>query len=441
MFALPEQVEGIFTMEKMNRRNFIGTTVAGTVAMTTMLRGASNTGKPKLKTGLIGCGWYGMVDVKAAFKVDGVEIVAVCDIDSEHLNSSADEIEKLQGSRPRTFKSYNELLDTPGLEAVIIASPPHWHALMFIAALEKGLDVYCEKPLAYDINEGKAMVAAAKKHGRIVQIGFQRRQSKAIQQARQYIQQGNIGRIIQADVQIHYTAGMRDTTPQEPPATLDWDSWCGPATKLPYCPQIGHFAWRLEKEYGHGHLVDWGIHLIDTARWILGLTMPRSVQAAGGIYYFKNKITTPDILTVHFDFDACPVIWRHRIWGAQEYRPEVSNGIFFYGENGTVFVTDRKWIIIPKGKDKQHEVKEVLADMATEHMAEFLRSVQSRKQPLCATEEGYYSTATVKLAMIAYDVESKITWNHESQTITGNPEAAKLLKREYRQPWKHPYNG
>ena len=429
-------------MEKMNRRKFIGTTVAGTVAMTKMLRGASNnTEKPKLKTGLIGCGWYGMVDVKAAFKVGGVEIVALCDVDSEHLKKSADEVEKLQGSRPKAFKSYGELLDTPGLEAVIIASPPHWHALMFIAALEKGLDVYCEKPLAYDINEGKAMLAAAKKHGRIVQIGFQRRKSKAIQQARQYIQQGNIGRIIQAEAQIHYTAGMRDTTPQEPPATLDWDSWCGPGPKLPYSPQIGHFAWRLEKESGHGHLVDWGIHLIDATRWILGETMPRSVQAAGGIYYFKDKITTPDILTVHFDFDTCPVIWRHRIWGAQEYNPEVSNGIFFYGEKETVFVTDRKWIIIPKGKNKQHKVNEVPADMATEHMAEFLQAVQSRKQPLCTTEEGYYSTATVKLAMIAYDVESKISWNQESQTITGNPRAAKLLQREYRKPWKHPYNG
>ncbi len=429
-------------MKKINRRKFIGKTVAGTVAMTTILRGASNNPeKPKLKTGLIGCGWYGMVDVKAAFKVGGVEIIALCDIDSEHLKNSADEVEKLQGSRPRTFKSYEELLDTPGLEAVIIATPPHWHALMFIAALEKGLDIYCEKPLSYDINEGKAMVAAAKKHGRIVQIGFQRRKSKAIQQARQYIQEGNIGKIIQAEAQIHYTAGMRDTTPQQPPASLDWDLWCGPGPKLPYCPQIGHFAWRLEKESGHGHLVDWGIHLIDATRWILGETMPRSVQAAGGIYYFKDKITTPDILTVHFDFETCPVIWRHRIWGAQEYSPEVSNGIFFYGENGTVFVTDRKWIIIPKGKNMQHKVNEVSADMATEHMAEFLQAVQSRKQPLCTTEEGYYSTATVKLAMISYDVESKINWNQKSQTITGNPRASKLLQREYRKPWKHPYNG
>ena len=429
-------------MDKMNRRKFIGTTVAGAVAITTMFRRASsNTGKPKLKTGLIGCGWYGMVDVKAAFKVGGVEIIALCDVDSEHLKNSANEVEKLQGSRPKTFKSYQELLDMPGLEAVIIASPPHWHALMFIAALEKGLDVYCEKPLSYDINEGKAMVAAAKKHGRIVQIGFQRRQSKAIQQARQYIQEGNIGRIIQAEAQIHYTANILDTTPQQPPASLDWDSWCGPGPKLPYCPQIGHFAWRLEKESGHGHLVDWGIHLIDATRWTLGLTMPQSVQAAGGIYYFKDKITTPDILTVHFDFDACPVIWRHRMWGAQEYNPEVSNGIFFYGENGTVFVTDSKWVVIPKDKDRQQKVNEVSTDMATEHMAEFLRAVQSRKQPLCTTEEGYYSTAAVKLAMIAYDVQSKISWDRESQTITGNPRAAKLLQREYRKPWKHPYTG
>jgi predicted dehydrogenase len=442
MFTLPIQAEGKFIMEKMNRRKFIGTTVAGTMAMTTILRGASNnTGKAKLKTGLIGCGWYGMVDVKSALKVGGVEIIALCDIDSEHLKNSADEVEKLQGSRPKTFKSYEKLLETPGLEAVIIATPPHWHALMFIAALEKGLDIYCEKPLAYDINEGKAMVAAAKKSGRIVQIGFQRRKSKAIQQARQYIQEGNIGKIVQAVAQIHYTANILDTTPQQPPASLDWEAWCGPAPKLPYCPQIGHFAWRLEKEYGHGHLVDWGIHLIDATRWILDETMPRSVQAAGGIYYFKDKITTPDILTVHFDYDAYPVIWRHHIWGAQEYDPEVSNGIFFYGEKGTVFVTDRKWVIVSKGKDNQRKVNEVPADMATDHMAEFLQAVQTRKQPICTTEEGYFSTVTVKLAMIAYDVESKITWDQASQTIIGNPRAARLMQRDYRKPWKHPYKG
>ncbi|MDT8302214.1 MAG: Gfo/Idh/MocA family oxidoreductase [Sedimentisphaerales bacterium] len=425
-------------MEKINRREFIGATVAGTVGMTTMLYGGSEA-KGKLKVGLIGCGNYGMADVRAAFKVGGVEVIAICDIDSEHLKDSADKIEQSQGSRPKAFKQYKELLGTAGLEAVIIATPPHWHALMFIDALEKGLDVYCEKPLAYDVREGQAMVKAAKKSGRIVQIGFQRRQSKAIGQAKQYIQEGNIGRIVQAEAQIHYTAGIRDTTPQEPPASLDWELWCGPAPKLPYCPQIGHFAWRLEKEYGHGHLVDWGIHLIDATRWILGETTPRAVQASGGLYYFKDKITTPDILTVHFDFETCPVIWHHRIWGAQEYRPEVSNGIFFYGEKGTVFATDRTWIIIPKGRNTEPTVNEINSDMGPAHMADFLEAVREHRQPLCTTEEGYYSTTTVKLGMIAYETESKVIWDRDSQEIVGNRKAARLLQRRYRRPWEHPY--
>ncbi len=338
------------------------------------------------------------------------------------------------------FKRYQDLLDTPGLEAVIIAAPPHWHALPFIAALEKNLDIYCEKPLAYDIREGRAMVEAARKAGRIVQVGFQRRQSAAIQQARDYLRQGSAGRIVHVEAQIHYTAGLRDTTPQPPPPSLDWDLWCGPAPKLPYCPQIGHFAWRLEKEYGHGHLVDWGIHLIDATRWILGETVPRSVQAAGGLYFFKDRITTPDILEVQFDFAKCPVIWRHHIWGAAEYSPEVANGIFFYGEKETVFVTDDKWIVVPKGKGER-KVNEAKTDMGTKHMAAFLEAVQTRKQPLCTPEDAYHSATTVQLAMISYETGSKVVWDASTEQIADNPAAAKLLKREYRAPWEHPYRG
>jgi predicted dehydrogenase len=430
-------------METMNRRKFVGTAVAGAVAMTRMLHGASEGagGEPKLRIGLIGCGGYGMANVRAAFKAGGVEVIALCDVDSQHLKDSAAKVREMQGSEPKTFKHYQELLDTPGLHAVIIATPPQWHALMFIDALKKELDVYCEKPLSYDIREGQAMVAAAEKAGRIVQIGFQRRQSKAIQQAREYIQEGSLGRIIQAESQIHYAARILDTAPQEPPDSLDWNLWCGPAPKLPYCPQIGHFAWRLEKEYGHGHLVDWGIHMIDATRWILGLGMPRSVQAAGGIYYFKDKITTPDILTVHFDFEKCPVIWRHRIWGAEEYTPEVSNGVLFYGEKGTVFVSDSRWVVIPKGKNKERKVQEGRSDMGTAHMAEFLNAVRTRTQPTCTTEDAHYSTATTKLAMIAYDVGSKITWDPQSQQITNRRRANKLLMRPYRAPYEHPYRG
>ena len=217
----------------------------------------------KIKAGLIGCGWYGMVDLQAAFAAGGVECVALCDVDTEHLEQSAAEVGKLQGAKPRTFKDYRELLDIPGLQAVFIGTPPHWHALQFIAACEKGLDIYCEKPLAYDIREGRAMVSAANKAGNIVQIGFQRRKTASFRAVREYIQAGRAGRIVQVDVNIHYGAQMLDSTPQDPPASLDWETWCGPAPKLPYSPNIGHKAWRLEAAYGNGHLVDWGIHLID----------------------------------------------------------------------------------------------------------------------------------------------------------------------------------
>jgi len=428
-------------MEKMNRRSFLGKAVVSTVAAGTLVIATqpSDTQERLVHLGLIGCGGYGRQDVRAAFRAGGVDVVAICDVDSEHLASSAAEIEKLQGTRPKTFKHYQEMLDASGPEAVIIATPPHWHAIHFLAALDKGLDVYCEKPLSYDVREGRAMVEAAKASGRIVQIGFQRRQSAAIRRAREHIRQGDIGRVVQVDVQIHYTAVMRDAKPQEPPTSLDWDLWCGPAPKLPYSPQIGHVSWRLEKEYGHGHLVDWGIHMIDAVRWILGETMPRTLQAAGGIYYFKGQITTPDVLTVHLDFATCPVTWRHHIWGAEEYSPEVSNGIFLYGEKGTVFVADDRCVIIPKGKERTEQ--RVNVDMAKEHVGQFLQAVRIREQPLCTPQEAYYSTATVQLAMIAYETGSTITWDAQSEQIVGNAEANKLLKREYRSPWKHPYQG
>ena len=427
-------------MNRLNRRAFIGTAAAGTAAMAKW--GHSAAADRKIKLGLIGCGWYGMVDCKAAFKVGDVETIAVCDVDSDHLQKSADEIEKLQNTRPKTFKDYRELLETPGLEALIIATPPHWHALPFIAACGKGLDIYCEKPLAYDIREGRAMVDAAKKCGRIIQIGFQRRQSDAIREAGEYIRAGQAGKIIQVDVQIHYKAGMQDSTPQQPPASLDWDLWCGPAPKLPYSPNIGHFQWRLEAAYGNGHLVDWGIHLIDATRYILAETMPRSLQATGGLYYFKNQITTPDILTAHFEFERCPVVWRHRIWGAVEFAPEVNNGIFFFGEKETIFVTDDKWIIIPAGKENEKKVMKPQdsGDIAVKHISNFLEAVRTRKPPICSPEDAFRSTATVQLATIAYHTGSKIIWDEKTEQIVGHPEAAKRLKREYREPWKHPYS-
>ena len=427
-------------MEQVTRREFLGTAIGATAAMSGLFHATAGFGQDQtpLKMGLIGCGWYGMEDVNAAFKVGGVEIIAICDVDEQHLQDSARKIESSQGKRPAVFKDYQKLLAVDELQAVIIASPPQWHALQFLAALDRGLDIYAEKPLAYDIREGQAMLAAADKTKQIVQVGFQRRQSQAIREARDYVQQGKLGRITQAEVQIHYNADIRDTTIQDPPASLDWDQWCGPAPKLPYCPNIGHYAWRLEKVYGNGHLVDWGIHNIDATRWILGETMPTAVQASGGIYVLKDKITTPDFLEVLFDFETCPITWRHRIWGARELRSELSNGIALYGDNGSMFVSDQRLEIIPKGRRAQPEIKTYRGDMPTAHMQDFLEAVRTRQQPLVTPQDAFCSTSTVQLAMIAYEVGRKVRWDAEAQSITGNPQAQALMKREYRAPWKHP---
>jgi predicted dehydrogenase len=395
----------------------------------------------KIKIGVIGCGWYGMVDLNAAFKCGGVECIAVCDVDSDHLAAAAAGVEKSQGSRPRTFKHYRELLDAPGLQAVIIGTPPQWHALPFIDACRRGLDIYCEKPLAYDIREGRAMIDAAKRSKSVVQIGFQRRQAETVRQAGRYIREGNAGRIVQVEANIHFQAETPDPTPQPPPAALDWELWCGPAPKIPYSPAVGHKNWRLEAAIGNGHLVDWGIHLIDAARNILGEKTPRMVAASGGLYALKGKITTPDTLTVHFEFNQCPLVWRHRIWGSAEWAPEVNNGIFFYGEKETVFVADSRWVVIPRGKGAERRVIEARSDAGTLHMADFLEGVRTRRAPGCQPEDAWWSAATVQLAMISYRTGSVVHWDLEREQIVDNPKAAALLKRPYRAPYVHPYTG
>ncbi|HYN04252.1 MAG TPA: Gfo/Idh/MocA family oxidoreductase [Vicinamibacteria bacterium] len=423
----------------MERRAFLGTLAAGAAALGR--NGSAEEPKDKIRLGLIGCGWYGLVVSEAAFKAGGVELIAVCDADNAHLVQAADKIRGWQGGSPRAFKDWRELLGVPGLQGVIIATPPHWHALPFIEACRRGLDIYCEKPLAYDVREGRAMVDAAKASGRVVQVGFQRRHSAAIRQAKQYIAEGNAGRIVTVAAQIHYPAQLADPTPQDPPATLDWDLWCGPAPKLPYSPQVGHFNWRAEEAYGNGHLVDWGIHWIDAIRVVLGLGMPRSVQSAGGLYRLKGRITTPDALTAHFEYDGVPVTWTHRIFGSAEYTPETTNGMFFYGEKETVYLTDERYVVIPTTKGVERRTVEAKNDQQTEHVAEWLEAVRTRGKVSCPPEDAYRSTAAVQLAMIALKAGGRVDWDASTEQVLGNPKAAALVKREYRGPWVHPWKG
>ena len=417
----------------MNRRNFVS--VAAGAAGSAFAQGR------KLRLALIGCGWWGGVDTQAVYKAGGAEFAVICDVDSKHIDEMAALMEKGQGSRPKSTQDYVETLSEPGLDGVIIATPPHWHALPFIAACKRKLPIYCEKPLAYDPREGRAMVRAAEKAGNIVQIGFQRRQSEAFQQARTYIQSGQAGRIVQADVQIHYTAQPLDNTPQAPPSTLDWDRWLGPAPRMPYSPNVAHRAWRLEEKIGNGHLVDWGIHLIDATRVLLGLGMPKLINSTGGLYEYKGRITTPDTLATHFEFDQCPVVWRHRLWGAVEMMPQYDNGVFLFGEKETVFVTDQRWEVLPKGRDAQKRITEIKppGDMSLKHIEQWLNAVRGQGKVSCSPEDGFQSTATVQLGMISYKAGRPVQWDVRSERIVNDAVADRMLLRPYRAPYKHPH--
>lgn len=418
-------------MQQLDRRQFL---VSASAA------GRAVAQEKKLRLGVIGCGWYGGVDARAAWKAGGVEVIGLCDVDSKMLDDTVAVCEREQGSKPKTFKHYKELLAMDGLDAVIIATPPHWHALPFIAACERKLAIYAEKPLAYDIREGRAMVNAWKKAGNPVQVGFQRRQSDAFKAAKEYIDSGKPGRLVQVDVNIHYSANPPDPKPVDPPATLDWDLWCGPAPKLPYSLAVGHRAWRLEQTTGNGHLVDWGIHPMDATRKVLGERMPKRVTAVGGLYQYKGRITTPDTLTVHFEFDRCPVVWRHRLWGAAEFSPEYANGAFFYCENETVFATDARWVVLAKGRDAKPQIHETrpAPDLGLRHMQEFLSAVRAGRSPGCSPDDAFLSTATVQLGMISYRTGRTVHWDAAAETIPNDKEAARLLKRPYRAPYKHP---
>jgi predicted dehydrogenase len=425
----------------MKRRKFLEMTSVGSAALATSFYMPSLIDDRKLKIGLIGAGWYGMVDVKAALKTGGVEVTALCDVDSDHLESCANELEKLQGTRPRLFKAYPDLLDMKGLDLIFIATPPHWHALQFIAACERGYNIYCEKPLAYDIREGMAMVNAAKKAGNIVQIGFQRRQSAAFMKAKEIIASGQIGNVHSIDARIHYIPGPQNNTIQPPPAALDWEEWCGPAPKLDYRPNIGHKEWRLEKEYGNGHLVDWGIHHIDIIRTIMSETMPVEFYSKGGIFELKDKITTPDTLTASMTFRKAQLTWQHRLWGNGDPNREFNNGIFFYGDKGVLFAEDSKVILFTPGRDgKREDISIPTPLMQENHVSNFITAVRNKDKNIisCTPDDAFQSTASVQLAMISYYTGSLVKWDQEKKEIIGNPAASALLKRDYRGKYIHP---
>jgi predicted dehydrogenase len=455
----------------VKRREFIKTGAAAGLALSaTGYHVAAAEKKPRVA--LIGCGWYGKVDLYRLIQAAPVEVISLCDVDKKMLAGAADMVAERQVSKkkPRTFTDYRELLKQKDIDAVLIATPDHWHALQMIAACEAGVDIYCQKPISTDVVEGQAMLAAARKHKRVVQVATQRRSTPHLVEARdRVIKQGLLGKVAHVDICCYYH--MRANNPSmvtTPPDYFDYETWTGPAPLRPYDAPAGkdgaHLPhrrwWRAFMEYGNGIVGDMCIHMLDMVRWMLDLGWPNRVGSAGGILVQKNSAANiSDTQTATFDFGNLQVDWQHRSWGNPP-DPEYPWAAFIYGDKGTLKASVHKYEFIPSGKTEPtvkgkalietekfpHDIEDAesephVASANRAHQLDFLRAIASRGKPVADIEQGYISTASCILANMSMKLGRSLKWDASRQQVVGDDEANRLLRRPYRGPYTHPEVG
>jgi predicted dehydrogenase len=444
----------------MNRRSFLNVTAAS-LAMPTLSSFAANfaDAKPK-RVGLIGTGWYGKADLFRMIQVAPVEVVSLCDVDKLMLAEAADMVASRQISKkkPRTYGDYRKMLAEKDLDIVLIATPDHWHALPMIAAVEAGADVYVQKPISVDIVEGQSMVAAARRTGRVVQVGTQRRSTPHLIEARDSIvKPGLLGKVGMVEIYCYYHMRTRENPPDAaPPDSLDYEMWTGPAPMRPYNKLVHPRSWRAFMEYGNGIVGDMCIHMLDMVRWMLELGWPKRVSSSGGILVEKgSKANINDTQTATFEFDEFPIVWEHRTWG-HPVDPKYPWGATIYGERGTLKLSVNSFDFQPFGNGKaiskdvvmeldkypedrtEKDLERHVAPAIRGHMVDLLRCIESRSKPVADIEQGHISTASCILANLSLQLGRSLTWDPKAQQIVGDAEANKLLRRPYREPWVHP---
>lgn len=444
----------------MNRREFLQATAAG-VALSTLGGYAAEFADQKKRVGLIGCGWYGKCDLFRLLQVAPVEVVSLCDVDRTMLAEAADMVSARQISkkRPRTYGDYREMLKEKDLDVVLIATPDHWHALPMIAACEAGADIYVQKPIGVDVVECQAMVAAARKHKRVVQVGTQRRSTPHLIEARDTIlREQKLGKIGLVEICCYYHMRARENPPDTaPPANLDYEMWTGPAPMRPYNKLVHPRGWRAFNEYGNGIVGDMCIHMLDMVRWMLDLGWPKSISSTGGILIDKaSKANISDTQSATFDFGGLKVVWTHRTWG-ESPDPKYPWGATFYGDKGTLKASVMSYDFIPLGgkgspvhKDVTYEFEQYPEDKTEKdlerhvapairgHMKDLLRNIASRGKPVADIEQGYISSASSILANLSMQLGRTLQWDAAKGRVIGDKEANRLLRRPYRSPWVHP---
>jgi predicted dehydrogenase len=444
----------------MNRRDFLH---AGTAGLALSVAGGYQAfaAEKAPRVGLIGCGWYGKIDLLRLIQVAPVEVVSLCDVDSKMLADAAEQVAGRQKSKkkPRTFADYRDMLKEKDLDIVLIGTPDHWHALPMIAAVEAGADVYCQKPISVDVTEGRAMVAAARKNKRVVQVGTQRRSTPHLVEARdKVVKAGKLGKVALAEVYCYYPMRATGNPPDtDPPDYLNYEMWTGPAPMQRYNEWVHPRRWRAFMEYGNGIMGDMCIHMLDMVRWMLDLGWPKKVSSSGGILVDKkSKANISDTQLATFDFGDLEVVWQHRTWG-QANDPEYPWGATLYGDKGTLKADVYKYAFTPQGKkepeltgkalyeyekypeDKtEKDLERHVASAVRWHMQDLLKAIGSRGKPVADIEQGHTSTTSCILANLSMQLGRSLRYDPEKHVVIGDEEATKLLTRPYRKPWVHP---
>lgn len=449
-------------VSSINRRHFLKGSTA-LLALTSLGANAFDfppSDKP-YRVGLIGTGWYGKSDLFRLIQVVPVEVVALCDPDQHQLDEAAQLVSKRQksGKTPLLYKDYRKMLKDNPMDIVLIGSPDHWHALQAIDAIKAGAHVYVQKPISVDVMEGEAMVAAARKYNKVVQVGMQRRSTPHLIEAKKnIIEKGLLGKISHVDMCCYYHMRFNgDPAVEAVPAFFDYDMWTGPAPLLPYTGLPHRGRWRAMMEYSNGITGDMCVHMFDAVRWMLDLGWPKRVTASGGIYVQKDSISTiADTQTAMFEYDELNCVWQHRTWGTPA-DPEYPWAFVIYGEKGTLKASTMKYDFIPQGEgerihgDVVYEKEKYPEDLTEKdielnaaaatraQMKDFIKVIEQGGRPVADIEEGLISAGSCILANMSMKLQRPLAYDPERKIVVDDPEATRLLARPYRGPWVHPH--
>jgi len=444
----------------MNRRSFISSLAVAGAAATLPSRILASDTKPRARAALIGCGWFGGVALESIAD-QGVEFVALCDPNQSALAHTLQLVAKHQSAAPKTFGDYREMLASGSYDIVVVSTPDHWHALAAIAAMKAGADVFLEKPISLDVIEGEALVAAARKYQRVVQVNTQRRSTRCLADARdQYLRSGKLGAIGLVETYSYLPGRPSDIFPDvSAPPHLDYELWTGPAPLRPFTAPKESKGWRAYMEYGNGQIGDLGVHMVDCARWMLDLGWPQSISSTGGIYVDKEaSANISDTQRSVFHYPNLDLSWEHRTWGAPSVPQQNWTDLWgarFIGKKGTLEVTIFGYTFTPAdggAREGFHLLSKTgnlenidfsgfggaMVEIQKAHAADFMKARETRARPVADVEEGHISTASCILANLAQELGRPLSYDPKSRTVPGDAEATRRLARAYRAPWQHP---